>query len=214
MEIFDIEEELTKLPHKPGVYIMHDENEAILYVGKAIDLHNRVRQYFRSGHGHNNSPKILRMVSQISYFEYIITASEMEALVLECNLIKEHRPKYNTLMTDDKGYPFIKVTVDEKFPRIMMSHRMSRDKSLYFGPFTDRKAVHDTIALVKKLFSIRNCNRDLNYGPYNERPCLYHHIGQCDSPCAGNISAEDYQKKIENVVSFLNGNTKDISNEL
>ena len=214
MEIFDIEEELTKLPHKPGVYIMHDENEAILYVGKAIDLHNRVRQYFRSGHGHNNSPKILRMVSQISYFEYIITASEMEALVLECNLIKEHRPKYNTLMTDDKGYPFIKVTVDEKFPRIMMSHRMSRDKSLYFGPFTDRKAVHDTIALVKKLFSIRNCNRDLNYGPYNERPCLYHQIGQCDSPCSGNISAEDYQKKIENVVSFLNGNTKDISNEL
>lgn len=214
MSTFDIEEELNKLPHKPGVYIMHDENEAILYVGKAIDLHNRVRQYFRSGHGHNNSPKILKMVSQIAYFEYIITASEMEALILECNLIKEHRPKYNTLMTDDKGYPYIKITVNDTFPRIMMSHRMTRDKALYFGPFTDRKAVHDTIMLIKKLFSIRNCNRDLGDGPFNDRPCLYHQIGQCDAPCAGLISPEEYMKNVEKAVSFLNGNTKDITNEL
>ena len=214
MSAFDIEEELNKLPHKPGVYIMHDENEAILYVGKAIDLHNRVRQYFRSGHGHNNSPKILKMVSQIAYFEYIITASEMEALILECNLIKEHRPKYNTLMTDDKGYPYIKITVNDTFPRIMMSHRMTRDKALYFGPFTDRKAVHDTITLIKKLFSIRNCNRDLGDGPFNDRPCLYHQIGQCDAPCAGLISPEDYMKNVEKTVSFLNGNTKEITNEL
>ena len=161
METFDIEEELNKLPDSPGVYIMHDENEAILYVGKAVSLHNRVRQYFRAGHGHNNSPKIVKMVSQIAYFEYIVTASEMEALVLECNLIKEHRPKYNTLMTDDKGYPYIRITVNEDFPRIMMSHRMGRDKSLYFGPFTDRKAVHDTILLIRKLFKIRSCNKEI-----------------------------------------------------
>jgi len=213
-EVFNIEDELSKLPHKPGVYIMHDENEQILYVGKAVDLHNRVRQYFRSGHGHNNSPKILKMVSQISYFEYIITSSEMEALVLECNLIKEHRPKYNTIMTDDKGYPYIKVTISEKFPRLMMSHRMGRDKSLYFGPYTDRSAVHNTIALIKKMFSIRNCNKDLNFGNLDERPCLYHQIGQCDAPCAGYISQEDYHKKIEKAIKFLNGDTKDIIQEL
>jgi excinuclease ABC subunit C len=214
MDLFNIEEELDKLPHKPGVYIMHDENEAILYVGKAIDLHNRVRQYFRSGHGHNNSPKILKMVSQISYFEYIITASEMEALVLECNLIKENRPKYNTLMTDDKGYPYIRITISEKFPRIMMNHRMGRDKSVYFGPFTDRKAVHDTILLLKKLFKIRNCNKDLSYSQLDERPCLYHQINQCNAPCAGYISEEEYRKNIEKAINFLNGNTKDILNEL
>lgn len=214
MSIFDIEEELNKLPHSPGVYIMHNENEAILYVGKAIDLHNRVRQYFRAGHGHNNSPKIAKMVSQIAYFEYIVTASEMEALVLECNLIKEHRPKYNTLMTDDKGYPYIKITLGDLFPRIMMSHRMSRDKSLYFGPFTDRKAVHDTIALVKKIFHLRNCNRDLNSSKCDDRPCLYYQIGQCPAPCAGLISKQDYDKSIEEAISFLNGNTKAVIKRL
>ena len=214
METFDIEEELKKLPHKPGVYIMHDENEAILYVGKAIDLHNRVRQYFRAGHGHNNSPKIAKMVSQIAYFEYIITASEMEALVLECNLIKEHRPKYNTLMTDDKGYPYIKITINDAFPRIVRSHRMGRDKSMYFGPFTDKKAVKETISLIKKVFNIRNCERDLGNGPYNDRPCLYYQIGECPAPCAGHITAEDYMKNIDRAIDFLNGNTKDIVNEL
>ncbi len=210
MEIFDIEEELNKLPKKPGVYIMHDKNEAILYVGKALNLHSRVRQYFRSGHGHNNSPKILKMVSQIAYFEYIITKSEMEALVLECNLIKEHRPKYNTLMTDDKGYPYIKITSNETFPRVMMSHQMGRDKSLYFGPFPDGKAVRDTLLLIKKLFKIRNCNKDLSTEKLAERPCLYYQIGQCTAPCAGYISPEDYRKNIDKAISFLNGNTKEI----
>lgn len=214
MEIFDIEEELSKLPHSPGVYIMHDDNEAILYVGKASDLHNRVRQYFRAGHGHNNSPKILRMVSQIKYFEYIITASEMEALVLECNLIKEHRPKYNTMMTDDKGYPYIKITVTENFPRVMMSHQMHRDGNLYFGPYTDGKAVHDTIALIKKLFMVRSCSKKIDTATADERPCLYHQIGQCDAPCSGLISKEQYAQKIEKIVSFLNGNTSEIINEL
>ncbi|MCR5543009.1 MAG: excinuclease ABC subunit UvrC [Eubacterium sp.] len=214
MEVFNIEDELNKLPHKPGVYIMHDENEAILYVGKALDLHNRVRQYFRSGHGHNNSPKILKMVSQISFFEYIITASEMEALVLECNLIKEYRPKYNTLMTDDKGYPYIMITINDDFPRIMKSHRMKRDKNLYFGPYTDNKAVNDTIHLIKKLFKIRNCNRDLDNRKNNDRPCLYYQIGECPGPCAGLISKEEYHKYIDKAASFLNGNTKDILKEL
>ncbi|MCR5213948.1 MAG: excinuclease ABC subunit UvrC [Eubacterium sp.] len=208
--MFDIEEELNKLPKKPGVYIMHDKNEAILYVGKALNLHSRVRQYFRSGHGHNNSPKILKMVSQIAYFEYIITKSEMEALVLECNLIKEHRPKYNTLMTDDKGYPYIKITSNETFPRVMMSHQMGRDKSLYFGPFPDGKAVRDTLLLIKKLFKIRNCNKDLSTEKLAERPCLYYQIGQCTAPCAGYISPEDYRKNIDKAISFLNGNTKEI----
>ena len=214
MEVFNIENELSKLPNKPGVYIMHDENEAILYVGKALNLHNRVRQYFRSGHGHNNSPKILKMVSQIAYFEYIITASEMEALVLECNLIKEYRPKYNTLMTDDKGYPYIMITINDDFPRIMKSHRMKRDKNLYFGPYTDNKAVNDTIHLIKKLFKIRNCNRDLDNRKNNDRPCLYYQIGECPGPCAGLISKEEYHKYIDKAASFLNGNTKDILKEL
>lgn len=214
MEIFDIEEELTKLPHSPGVYIMHDENEAILYVGKATDLHNRVRQYFRAGHGHNDSPKIIRMVSHIKYFEYIITASEMEALVLECNLIKEHRPKYNTLMTDDKGYPYIKISISEDFPRIMMSHQMRRDNELYFGPYTDRKAVHDTIKLIKKLFRLRSCTKKLDASQPEERPCLYHQIGQCDAPCTGHISRDKYLALVDRAAGFLNGNTKEVLNEL
>ncbi len=214
MEIFDIEEELKKLPNSPGVYIMHDKNEAILYVGKATNLHNRVRQYFRSGHGHNNSPKILKMVSQISYFEYIVTASEMEALILECNLIKEHRPKYNTLMTDDKGYPYIRITLNDDFPKVMMSHRMSRDKSMYFGPFTDGKAVHDTLALLKKLFKLRNCNKHIDSEKADERPCLYYQIGQCTAPCAGYVTKEEYRKQIDETISFLNGNTKDIENQI
>lgn len=213
METFDIEKELNKLPDSPGVYIMHDENHAILYVGKAVSLHNRVRQYFRAGHGHNNSPKIVKMVSQIAYFEYIVTASEMEALVLECNLIKEHRPKYNTLMTDDKGYPYIRITVNEDFPRIMMSHRMGRDKSLYFGPFTDRKAVHDTIMLIRKLFKIRSCNKEIITARM-DRPCLYYQIGQCMAPCAGKVDKETYLKSIESAKAVLNGDTKDLVSKL
>ena len=212
--VFNLEEELSKLPHSPGVYIMHSSTEEILYVGKAVDLHNRVRQYFRKGQGHNGSLKIAKMVSLISYFEYIITSSEMEALVLECNLIKEHRPRFNTLMTDDKGYPYIKVTIGENFPRVIFSHRMARDKSKYFGPYTDRGAVHDTVALIKKLFKIRNCNKDLNKSDLNDRPCLYYQIGQCSAPCAGLISEEDYSKQISEAMHFLGGNHKEVIDKL
>lgn len=212
--LFDIEAELKKIPNHPGVYIMHSANDDILYVGKAINLHNRVRQYFQSGHGHNNSPKIARMVEQIAYFEYILTASEMEALVLECNLIKEYRPKYNTLMTDDKGYPYIRITVEEAFPRLMYSHTMKRDKSKYFGPYTNARAVHDTIELLNKLYKLRTCNKRLPQDIGKDRPCLYYQIGQCAAPCNGMISAEAYRKNIDCAIGFLNGNYKDIVGEL
>ena len=208
-KIFDIEKELNKLPKKPGVYVMHSANDDILYVGKAINLHNRVRQYFREGHGHNNSPKIVKMVSQIAYFEYIVTSSEMEALVLECNFIKEYRPKYNTLMTDDKGYPYIKITVEEEYPRVLYSHNIRRDKSKYFGPYTNSRAVKDIIELINKLYHLRNCNRVLPRDIGKERPCLYHQIGQCDAPCNAHISSEEYNKNIERAIDFLNGNYKD-----
>ncbi len=211
---FDREEELKKIPHHPGVYIMHSSNNDILYVGKAVDLHNRVRQYFQAGHGHNNSPKISKMVSQISYFEYILTSSEIEALVLECNLIKEHRPKYNTMMTDDKGYPYIRVTVDEEFPRFIYSHNMKRDKSRYFGPFTNAKAVKDIIELINKLYKLRTCNKNLPKEMGRDRPCLYYQIGQCKAPCNGYISSEEYRAQVDRAISFLNGNYKDIVSEL
>ncbi len=209
-KLFDIEEELKKLPNKPGVYIMHSKNDEILYVGKAINLHNRVRQYFRTGHGHNNSQKIARMVEQIAYFEYIVTSSEMEALVLECNFIKEYRPKYNTLMTDDKGYPYIKVTVEEDYPRIVYSHAMKRDKSKYFGPYTNAKAVKDIIELLNKLYKIRTCNKRLPKEMYKDRPCLYYQIGQCQAPCNNLVSKEEYGKNIDAAMAFLGGNYKEI----
>ncbi len=215
MKEFDIEEELKKLPHLPGVYLMHSDSEEILYVGKATSLHNRVRQYFRKGHGHGGSPKITKMVSQIAYFEYIVTGSEMEALVLECNLIKEYRPRYNTLMTDDKGYPYIRVTVDEPYPRILYSHQMRRDKSRYFGPYTDGRAVHDIIQLVQKLFRLRTCNRKLPRDIGKERPCLYYQIGQCSGPCDDSLITEaEYQEQIRQAISFLNGNTGDLLSRL
>ena len=215
MKIFDIEEELKKLPHLPGVYLMHSDSEEILYVGKAVDLHNRVRQYFRKGHGHGGSPKITKMVSQIAYFEYIITGSEMEALVLECNLIKEHRPRYNTLMTDDKGYPYIRVTVNEEYPRLLYSHQMRRDHSKYFGPYTDGKAVHDIILLVQKLFRLRTCNRNLPRDIGKERPCLYYQIGQCSGPCSeGLVSKEEYGEQIRQAISFLKGDNKELMSRL
>jgi excinuclease ABC subunit C len=193
---------------------MHAKNDDILYVGKAVNLHNRVRQYFRTGHGHNNSPKICKMVEQIAYFEYIVTASEMEALVLECNLIKEHRPKYNTMMTDDKGYPYIRVTVDEDYPRVMYSHNMKRDKSRYFGPYTNARAAKDVIELLNKLYHLRTCNKRLPQEIGKDRPCLYHQIDQCDAPCNGFISREDYRKNVDSAISFLNGNYKDITAKL
>lgn len=202
--MFHIEEELKKLPGKPGVYIMHDSKDNIIYVGKAISLKNRVRQYFQSSR--NLTPKIRQMVSQIQYFEYIVVDSEMEALVLECNLIKEHHPKYNTMLKDDKGYPYIKVTVNEDFPRVMFARIQKKDKAKYFGPYTSAGAVKDTLELLRKLYRIRTCNRNLPKDIGKERPCLYYDIKQCDAPCQGYISSEDYKKSIDEVLEFLNGN--------
>ena len=212
MENFNIQEELKKLPGKPGVYLMHDEKDAIIYVGKAISLKNRVRQYFQSSR--NKGAKIEQMVTHISRFEYIVTDSELEALVLECNLIKEHRPKYNTMLMDDKTYPFIKVTVNEPFPRVMMARRMKKDKAKYFGPYTSAGAVKDTIELIRKLYHIRSCNRSLPKDIRKERPCLNYHIHQCYAPCQGYISREEYRKSIDEVVRFLNGNYDPILKEL
>lgn len=209
---FDIQEELKKLPGKPGVYLMHDEKDEIIYVGKAISLKNRVRQYFQSSR--NKGVKIEQMVTHITRFEYIVTDSELEALVLECNLIKEHRPKYNTMLMDDKAYPFIKVTVDESFPRIMMARRMVKDKAKYFGPYTSAGAVKDTIELIRKLYKVRSCNRRLPRDTGKERPCLNYHIHQCDAPCQGYVSQEAYRKSIDEVLRFLGGNYDHILKEL
>ncbi len=202
--MFDIQEELKKLPGKPGVYIMHDDRDAIIYVGKAISLKNRVRQYFQSSR--NKGAKIEQMVSRISRFEYIVTDSELEALVLECNLIKEHRPKYNTMLTDDKTYPFIKVTTSEDYPRVLFSRSMKKDKNKYYGPYTSAGAVNNTIDLIHKIYKIRTCSRKLPRDIGNERPCLNYHIKQCNAPCQGYISREDYRKSVDEVLGFLNGN--------
>ena len=201
--MFDIQEELKKLPGKPGVYIMHDDKDDIIYVGKAISLKNRVRQYFQSSR--NKGVKIEQMVTHIVRFEYIVTDSELEALVLECNLIKEHRPKYNTMLMDDKSYPFIKVTVDEPFPRVLLARKMVKDKAKYFGPYTSAGAVKDTIELIRKLYHIRSCNRKLPKDIGKERPCLNYHIHQCKAPCQGYVSQDDYRQSIQEVVHFLNG---------
>lgn len=201
--VFDIEEELKKLPAQPGVYIMHDKKDEIIYVGKAISLKNRVRQYFQSSR--NKTAKIEQMVSRIARFEYIITDSELEALVLECNLIKEHRPRYNTMLKDDKGYPYIKVTVAEDFPRVLFARTMKKDKNKYFGPYTSAGAVKDTIDLIHKLYRIRTCNRNLPKDIGKDRPCLNYHIKQCDAPCQGYVSKEDYWKSLNQALEFLNG---------
>lgn len=200
---FNIEEELKKLPAQPGVYIMHDARDEIIYVGKAVSLKNRVRQYFQSSR--NKTAKIEQMVSRIARFEYIITDSELEALVLECNLIKEHRPRYNTMLKDDKAYPYIKVTVGEDFPRVMFSRTMKKDKNKYFGPYTSAGAVNDTVDLIHKLYRLRTCSRNLPRDIGKERPCLNYHIKQCDAPCQGYISKEEYGKSVEEALDFLNG---------
>lgn len=210
--MFIIEEELKKLPAKPGVYIMHGEKDEIIYVGKAISLKNRVRQYFQSSR--NKGAKIERMVTHITRFEYIITDSELEALVLECNLIKEHRPKYNTMLKDDKSYPFIKVTVNEPYPRVLFARRMKKDKARYFGPYTSGGAVKDVIELVRKLYQVRSCNRNLPRDTGKDRPCLYYHMKQCKAPCQGYISQEEYRKNINKVIKFLNGDFQDTISEL
>ena len=209
---FKIEEELKKLPSKPGVYLMHDERDAIIYVGKAISLKNRVRQYFQSSR--NKGVKIEQMVTHIARFEYIITDSELEALVLECNLIKEHRPKYNTMLMDDKAYPFIKVTVQEDFPRVLFARQMYKDKAKYYGPYTSAAAVKDTIDLIHKLYGIRTCNRQLPKMQGKERPCLNYHIHQCPAPCQGYISKEEYGESVKKALHFLNGNYAPILKEL
>ena len=209
---FNIQEELKKLPARPGVYLMHDERDEIIYVGKAISLKNRVRQYFQSSR--NKGVKIEQMVTHIRRFEYIVTDSELEALVLECNLIKEHHPKYNTMLMDDKTYPFIKVTVNEPFPRVLLARKMLKDKAKYFGPYTSAQAVRDTIDLIHKLYHVRSCNRNLPKDIGKERPCLNYHIKQCDAPCQGYISQEDYGAAIVEVLKFLNGNYDVILKEL
>ena len=201
--MFQIEEELKKLPGQPGVYIMHDAKDAIIYVGKAISLKNRVRQYFQNSR--DKTAKIRQMVSKIARFEYIVTDSELEALVLECNLIKEHRPRYNTMLKDDKTYPYIKVTASEEYPRILFSRQMKKDKNKYFGPFTSAGAVKDTIELIRKIYRIRACSRKLPQDIGKDRPCLYYHIHQCDAPCQGYISQADYQESVKQAVGFLNG---------
>ena len=206
------EEELKKLPNSPGVYIMRDKRDTIMYVGKAVNLHSRVRSYFRENIG--RGPMIDKMVSLIARFEYIVTDSELEALVLENNLIKEHSPKYNTLLKDDKTYPYIKVTVGEAFPRILFSREMKKDRSRYFGPYSSAAAVKDTIELLNKLFQLRTCNRSLPKEIGNDRPCLNYHIKQCLGPCQGYVSQEEYAKQVAGAMEFLNGNYKPILNDL
>lgn len=210
--MFLIEEELKKLPGRPGVYIMHGEKDEIIYVGKAVSLKNRVRQYFQSSR--NKGAKIEQMVTHITRFEYIVTDSELEALVLECNLIKEHRPKYNTMLKDDKTYPFIKVTVNEPYPRVLFSRTMKKDKAKYFGPYTSSTAVKDVIELVRKIYMVRSCNRNLPRDCGKDRPCLYYHMKQCTAPCQGNVSEEAYKQNIGQVLHFLNGNYKETIDQL
>ncbi len=210
--MFDIEEELKKLPAKPGVYIMHDKKDTIIYVGKAVSLKNRVRQYFQPSK--TVTPKIASMIEKIDHFEYIITDSELEALVLECNLIKEHRPKYNTMLMDDKGYPFIKATVGEPYPRLLFARQPKRDKSKYFGPYTSAGAVKDTLLLMQKIYNIRTCNRSLPKEIGKGRPCLNYHIKQCKAPCQGYISQEGYRENFNQAMEFLNGNYMQVLNML
>lgn len=210
--MFQLEEELKKLPDKPGVYLMHDKHDTIIYVGKAISLKNRVRQYFQASR--HVTPKIQRMIDQIAYFEYIITDSELEALVLECNLIKEHSPRYNTMLKDGKSYPFLKATIHEEYPRLLFARQMKRDGAKYFGPFTSGKAIRDTIEILGKVYHLRTCNRVLPRDTGKERPCLYYQMKQCPAPCQGYISPEKYRENFNKAMEFLAGNQKPVLAEL
>ena len=210
--MFDVQEELKKLPPKPGVYIMHDERDAIIYVGKAVNLHNRVRSYFRKIVG--RGPQIDQMVRQIARFEYIVTDSELEALILENNLIKEHRPKYNTMLKDDKTYPYIKVTVAEPYPRILFARRQKKDKARYFGPYTSAQAVRSTIELLNRMYGLRDCARVLPRDFGKERPCLNFHMERCCAPCAGNVPEEEYRKRVDMALEFLSGRYDPIIRDL
>ncbi len=206
------EQDLSKLPDLPGVYLMHGKNDEIIYVGKALSLKHRVRQYFQPSHDEGLKKK--QMVQNIDYFEFIVTDSELEALILECNLIKEYRPKYNTMLRDDKTYPYIEVTLTESYPRVLFSRRLKKNGNKFFGPFTSAGAVHDTIELVQKLYKIRTCSQKLpeNFG--KNRPCLNYHIGQCLGPCQGNVSVEEYRKNVDKVIDFLNGDYFDTIKDL
>lgn len=210
--MFDLQDELKKLPEKPGVYLMYDKKDTVIYVGKAVNLKNRVRQYFRPSH--NEGIKKDHMVQNIVRFEYIITDSELEALVLECNLIKEYAPKYNTMLRDGKTYPYIKVTVGEEYPRLLFARQMKKDKAKYFGPYTNSTAVKDTIDLLQKLYHVRTCSRNLPRDIGKERPCLNYHIKQCYAPCQGYIKKEDYQQNIKKVLRFLNGEIQPVLQEV
>ncbi len=213
--MFNVNEELKKLPPQPGVYLMHDKNDEIIYVGKAVNLRNRVRQYFREST--KKTSKIEKMVSHISYFEYIITDSELEALILECNLIKEHNPRYNTMLKDGKTYPYIKVTVNEPYPRILFTRMMKKDKARYFGPFTSAGAVNDTIELLQKIYKVRSCNKFITEDYYMKpqvRPCLNYHIGKCNAPCMAYIGKDDYRKAIDGAIRFLEGDYKEVLSDL
>lgn len=209
---FVLKDELKKLPDQPGVYLMHSKSDEIIYVGKAINLKRRVSSYFRKIN--NRSPKIEKMITLIDYFEYIVTDSELEALVLENNLIKEHKPKYNTMLKDDKSYPFMKVAVQEDYPRVLFARQMKRDGAKYFGPYTSAAAVKDTIELVQKLYGIRTCNKALPKEIGVGRPCLYYQMKQCDAPCQGYISKEEYRKNVEHLLEFLNGDYKKVIKDL
>ncbi|MGI5931637.1 MAG: excinuclease ABC subunit UvrC [Eubacterium sp.] len=211
-EYFDFSEELKKLPDDPGVYLMHDERDAIIYIGKAVNLKRRVRQYFRSGG--DSRPKIAKMMPHVRRFEYIVTDSELEALVLENNLIKEHRPKYNTMLKDDKTYPYVKVTLGETYPRILLSRQMKKDKSRYFGPYTSAGAVRDTIELLCRLYRIRTCSRVLPRDEGKERACLNYHIHQCSAPCQGLITPEEYRKRVDQALAFLGGSHQPVIQKL
>ncbi|MFV0465222.1 MAG: excinuclease ABC subunit UvrC [Lachnospiraceae bacterium] len=210
--MFEIEEELKKLPDQPGVYLMHDKNDTIIYIGKAVSLTKRVRQYFRASY--NEGLKKIQMVRQIQRFEYIITDTELEALVLENNLIKEYQPKYNTMLRDDKTYPYIKVTVDETYPRVVFSRIMKKDKSKYFGPYSNAGAVKETIELMNKLYGLRTCSRVLPKDIGKERPCLNYYIKQCMAPCQGYISESDYRDRVDKAIKFLMGDYKQILKDL
>jgi excinuclease ABC subunit C len=210
--MFDLQDELSKLPDQPGVYIMHDKSDAIIYIGKALSLRKRVHQYFQPSHDEGLKKK--QMVSHIAWFEYVITDSELEALILECNLIKEHRPKYNTMLRDDKTYPYIRVTVGEAYPRILFSRDIKKDRSKYFGPYTSAGAVKDTIELLNKIYRLRTCNRKLPEDTGKDRPCLNYHIHQCDAPCQGYITSENYRKQVDFALEFLNGNYAPVIKDL
>jgi len=207
-----LEEKLRNLPDQPGVYIMKDEMGEIIYIGKAVSLKNRVRQYFQSSRNH--SPKVRAMVARIKDFEYILTDSELEALILECNLIKKHRPRYNVLLKDDKHYPYIEITTEEDYPRILITRKIKKDKNRYYGPFTNPRAVRETIGLIKKIFPIRSCNKNLDNIKKGDRPCLYYHINQCQGPCMGDVDKKDYQNMIKEVCKFLDGKYEDLLYEL